>query len=71
LIYAENDSFSLDVHTAMGANLANFWKDANGRSLWQDPAVWQEAQRWALEIGLITMENDSSAYFTNDFLPEG
>ena len=71
MIAAENDSFGIEVHAAMGANLTEFWKDeATGRALWQDPAVWAEAYEWALESGLISLDNDPSAYFSNDYLPE-
>ena len=69
-IAAENEWLPLEVHAAMGENLREFWKDpATGRVLWQDPAVWQEAHEWALETGLIELDNDSSEYFTNDYLP--
>ena len=69
-IAAENEWLPLEVHAAMGENLREFWKDpATGRVLWQDPAVWQEAHEWALDTGLIELDNDSSEYFTNDYLP--
>ena len=68
-ISAENEWLPLEVHAAMGENLREFWKDDSGRALWQDPAVWQAAHAWALESGLISLDNDPSAYFTNDYLP--
>ena len=69
-IAAENEWMSLEVHQAMGENLREFWKDADsGRALWQDPAVWQAAHDWALEFGLIELDNDPSRYFTNAYLP--
>ena len=69
-IFAENEWLPLEVHAAMGENLREFWKDpATGRVLWQDPAVWKEAHEWALETGLIELDNDPSEYFTNDYLP--
>ena len=69
-IFAENEWLPLEVHAAMGENLREFWKDpATGRALWQDAAVWQAAHDWALESGLISLDNDPSVYFTNDFLP--
>ena len=69
-IFAENEWLPLEVHAAMGENLREFWKDPEtGRALWQDAAVWQEAHDWALESGLISLDNDPSVYFTNEFLP--
>ena len=69
-IFAENEWLPLEVHAAMGENLSDFWKDpATGRALWQDEAVWQAAHDWALETGLISLDNDPSVYFSNDYLP--
>lgn len=69
-IFAENEWLPLEVHAAMGENLREFWKDPEtGRALWQDEAVWQAAHDWALETGLIGLDNDPSVYFTNDYLP--
>ena len=69
-IFSENEWLPLEVHAAMGENLRDFWKDPEtGRALWQDPAVWQAAHDWALETGLISLDNDPSVYFSNDFLP--
>ena len=69
-IAAENEWLPLEVHAAMGNNLRDFWKDeATGRVLWQDPAVWQAAHDWALESGLIALDNDPSLYFSNHYLP--
>lgn len=69
-IFAENEWLPLEVHAAMGQNLREFWKDPEtGRALWQDAAVWQAAHDWALETGLISLDNDPSVYFTNQFLP--
>lgn len=69
-IFAENEWLPLEVHAAMGENLREFWKDpGTGRALWQDAAVWQAAHDWALETGLISLDNDPSVYFTNQFLP--
>jgi len=69
-IFAENEWLPLEVHAAMGENLREFWKDpGTGRALWQDAAVWQAAHDWALETGLISLDNDPSVYFTNEFLP--
>ena len=69
-IFSENEWLPLEVHAAMGENLREFWKDPEtGRAIWQDAAVWQAAHAWALETGLISLDNDPSAYFTNDYLP--
>ena len=69
-IFSENEWLPLEVHAAMGENLREFWKDPEtGRALWQDEAVWQAAHDWALETGLISLDNDPSAYFSNDYLP--
>ena len=69
-IAAENEWLPLEVHAAMGENLRDFWKDgATGRVLWQDPVVWQGAHDWALESGLISLDNDPSVYFSNHYLP--
>ena len=69
-IFSENEWLPLEVHAAMGENLREFWKDPEtGRALWQDEAVWQAAHDWALETGLIGLDNDPSVYFSNDYLP--
>ena len=69
-IFSENEWLPLEVHAAMGENLREFWKDPEtGRALWQDEAVWQAAHDWALETGLISLDNDPSVYFSNDYLP--
>ena len=69
-IFAENEWLPLEVHAAMGENLREFWKDPEtGRALWQDEAVWQAAHDWALETGLIGLDNDPNVYFSNDYLP--
>lgn len=70
LIAKDNDSFPLEVHAAMGANLEEFWKGENGELLKQSATVWKHAQQWALDVGLIEVKNKPSVYFTNKYLPE-
>ena len=69
-IFKDNDAFTLEANVGMNQGIWNDWIGSEGKLWVQDPAVWKTAQAWALKFGLISDSSiDSSAYFSNDYLP--
>ena len=65
-----NTAFTPKQHRGIYDATTDHWKEADGTIFMQEASVWQQAQDWAVDQGLISVPSEPSTYFTNDYLPE-
>ena len=65
-----NEVFTLEQHAIHTDLAVAEFVDSQNRLWIQEPKVWESAQRWAKEMGLITLDLDVSEFFTTEYLPD-
>lgn len=64
------DLYDPDVHEGFHAGAVPLWKASDGTWWTQERKIFEDLQAWMLKEGIITVDEDPSAYFTNEYLPK-
>lgn len=59
-----------DVHEGIHEGAVPLWKASDGTWRTQERKIFADLQAWMVKQGIMTIDEDPSAYFTNEYLPK-